>query len=1370
MTEIIGASGFGGKSSGASRTPTTQADTLQSKAYARVLDLLSEGEIGGLVNGNASIFLNDTALSNEDGTDNYTGFTVQSRTGTQDQPYIPGFSSVEVEEVVNLPIEAANSDPGTWSREYKLTTFTRPAPATSNADHIQIAWTGHGLTTGDSIYCDFKDYAKPHDASYTVTVVDANNFYVTRKDGTFKKTTGQVYAIRPRLKITATGTWTAGALIFVRFMQESSDTKRTYSSLYTGAGTYDSAYTILASPAPTGTTFYIDWVDTPMVMGWGVNPSSKWSPAIDGGSVRLTNSTYTKSGSTITINRNSHGFTSGMSLQMFFVSGSLKNVKEIFTVVTATTNSFTVTRTAGANTGTGTYYVEVPTSTVSITRTVTDTDVDRFRLTISVPALQAITSTGDIIGSSFRYAIDAQLNGGGYQQIRTQQIKGKSSGGYSFAREITFKNIPGWNSSVVANNFPIDIRLRRVNEDSDTPKTANAFSWQSYTTIIDAKLRYPNSALVGIEIDSEQFNAIPKRTYEIKGIKVRIPSNATVDSDTGRITYAGTWDGQFDAATWCSDPAWILWDVLTSQRYGFGEQILTEAEKASFNGNASRLDKWSFYAASQYANELVSTGLSSPNPTQEARFSCNVSIQNSEEAFTLINNLLSVFRSQGYWAGGGVTLAQDRPQDASFLFGPANVAGGTFTYQGSDLRTRPTVAVVRYLDLDTRNTATEVVEDSALIAKYGIVKEEIEAFACTSQSQAARVGRWLIYSTQYETETVTFSVAVESGVVLRPGMIINIADPVRSGARMSGRITSATTTAVVIDVDRTISAGDSLSVILPNGLIETRVVSTYSSGTRTVTVSSAFSVAPQANAIWLLTSSSIAPTSWRVVGVAENSAEGTFEVSALSHNSGKYAYVESGKALQIKKISILGAAPSSPKSLSYAEALYADNQKVFTQVSVSWQPVANAVTYQFRYRVGNGNWVNLPESASTQQDIFNAPTGNYDIEVTAVNSIGKKSKPGSLSFLIAGKTAPPADITLLEISQIDPKTAELSWQASTDLDVLIGGKIIVRHTTDTTTPQWQDSNDIIPAVAGNARKARVPLLAGTYLVKAEDSSGNRSVNATSINVTLPKPLSPLIVITYNEDTTSPPFQGNLTNMLYSADQDALILDQGVFIDALATDGDFDALASIDSVGDIVPEGQYEFGSTLDLGAVYDADMRARFVTSAFLPGDQWDDKMDPIDTWSDIDGDDLDKVNATLYVRSTDDDPTIDDPVYTEWQPLINGIRQGRGFQFKVIATSTDVTQNIAISELGATVELAKRQEIGNNIASGAAAYAVTFTNAFYATPSIGISAQDMATGDYYALSSITRTGFTITFKNSAGTNVSRTFDYTAVGYGKQLP
>ena len=358
----------------------------------------------------------------------------------------------------------------------------------------------------------------------------------------------------------------------------------------------------------------------------------------------------------------------------------------------------------------------------------------------------------------------------------------------------------------------------------------------------------------------------------------------------------------------------------------------------------------------------------------------------------------------------------------------------------------------------------------------------------------------------------------------------------------------------------------------------------------------------------------------------------------------------------------------------------------------------------------------------------------------------------------------------LEISPIDDKTAELSWPLHPDLDVLIGGKIIIRHTPKTTNVEWQDCNDIIPAVPGNATKAVVPLISGTYAAKAEDDTGNRSLNPTFVSVTLPEPLSPFTVVTFNEDTTTPPFEGNLTNMLYSVDQDALILDQGISIDDLATDGDFDALPSIDGVGDIVPEGEYEFGSELDLSGNYAVDLQARFLTRAFLPGDLWDDKLDLIDEWSDIDGSTLDKVNATLYVRSTQEDPTGADPTYTEWEPFINGTKQGWGFQFKVVATSTDVTQNILIDELGASVYLAKRQEIGNNLATGAGAYTVTFANAFYATPSLGISAQDLLTGDYYVLSGITRTGFTITFRNSGGSAISRTFDYVAVGHGKQLP
>jgi len=1033
--QIIGAGGgFGGtKTSGSAGgsvpAPTVKKDTIQTKSFARILDLISEGEIEGLVdNSNKSIFLNDTQLVTDAGS-NFLGVTAKVKRGTQDQKedtnsgLIDGFPSVERQISVGQNIEAVNNTTGYWYREWKEI----PAGEFSVVSTyiMEIDWVNHGLVAGDQVFINFNKKNSPWDNLYTVIASGltddvfrvqiapkTSGYPLTPAQATAKKVENpkgeKIYVMRNRLRIEATNSFTGVGIetAYIRFLQPSLDTERKSSTLYTATGTYNSEYTVLNDPLPTPTEFYIKWTDKPGKLS---------KAAVDGGWIRISTGTYTKSGSTITVTRTGHGYLAGMKVELSFVTGTLQKVKETFTVATALTNSFTVTRAAGANTGSGKYYVDVPVVSGGIVKTVTDSEVDRIRLTMSCPALQQTSSKGNLIGSSFRYAIDAQLNGGAYQQVTDKLVKGKSSGGFQFAKEFTLKNLTGWNSTTISNNFPINFRLRRINEDSESPKVVNAFSWLSYTEIIDAKTIYPNSALIGLEIDAQQFNSIPTRTYLIKGIKIRVPSNVAdkIDSETGRIKYEDAttvWDGTFTSGKWCSDPAWILWDILTSRRYGFGEQILTKAEQELFDGNASRLDKWSFYAASQYANELVTTGLAAPNPSQEARFSCNVSIQSSEQAFDLVNKILGVFRSQAFWSGGSVTLAQDRPQDSSYVFGAANVIGGNFTYQGSDVRTRPTVIAVRYLDMDTRDTAVEIVEDAALIAKYGIQREEIEAFACTSQSQAARVGRWLLYSNQYETETITFSIAIESGVVLRPGMIIDVNDPTRAGSRMSGRVSSATTTTVVIDQDRAISAGNTLSVVLPTGLLETRTVSSYDSGTRTITLSSAFSQAPQANTVWLLTSSALSPTSWRVLSINENSEDGTFGVTALSYNGSKFAYIESGAPLQIKKISVLNAIPDTPKSISYKEALYANNNKVFVQVSVSWEPVENAVEYQFRFRVDDDNWVNMPNTSSTQQDIFTAETGNYEVEVTAVSVAGKKSIPGSTTFTVVGKTAPPADI------------------------------------------------------------------------------------------------------------------------------------------------------------------------------------------------------------------------------------------------------------------------------------------------------------------------------------------------------------------------
>jgi len=296
----------------------------------------------------------------------------------------------------------------------------------------------------------------------------------------------------------------------------------------------------------------------------------------------------------------------------------------------------------------------------------------------------------------------------------------------------------------------------------------------------------------------------------------------------------------------------------------------------------------------------------------------------------------------------------------------------------------------------------------------------------------------------------------------------------------------------------------------------------------------------------------------------------------------------------------------------------------------------------------------------------------------------------------------------------------------------------------------------------------VPLLEGTYLAKFEDDTGNRSTTPTLVLADLPTPQPRLLVQTYAEDTEVPPFNGNYSDMAYQSELGGLTLVSGTLVDAMATDGDWDALPSIDGIGGVVSSGAYEFGSSYDMGAVFDVNLQRRLATSPYIANSYWDDRLGLVDDWPAIDETDIDRADARVYVRSTADDPA-GTPTWSEWREFANAIVRGRGFQFKMEATTTNPDLNLIVSELGAVMELQQRTEQSAVLTSGAGAYVVTFTNAFYQTPAIGITAMNMSTGDYYAITATTRQGFTVTFRNSAGTAVSRQFTYSAVGYGKEV-
>ena len=560
-----------------------------------------------------------------------------------------------------------------------------------------------------------------------------------------------------------------------------------------------------------------------------------------------------------------------------------------------------------------------------VTRSVTDTDVDRIQVTLTFPALQKLTDKGDVVGSEVHYNIRVAYSGGGYTTVVDQVLKGRT--GDAYQRSHTF-NITG--------AFPVDIQVVRISDDSTDPKAQNSFTWSSFTEITDAKLRYPNSALVALQLNAKDFSRVPLRSYHVRGLRIRIPSNATVNIENGSLSYTGIWDGTFQAATWCSDPAWCLWDLLRSCRYGF-------------NIPARDLDKFSFYQASVYCNEYVDNGLGGTEP----RFSCNVSIQTSVDAYKLINDMCSVFRAMPYWSAGSLLISQDRPTDPLYVFNQTNISDEGFQYTGSSLKTRHTVAVVGYLDIETQELAYESIEDTEAIAKFGVITADVTAFACTSRSQAYRLGEWLLYTENYENETLTFKTSLEAGVAVRPGMVIAVSDPLRSGVRRGGRITAAGSNYVVIDeqaaTDLPTSGSPTIIVALEDGTVATKTVSGVSGAK--VTISGTFTSTPLIGGAFIYNNNSMQSSTWRVLGVQEQNGT-EYSITALSYNPSKYDYIERGRSLVRKAYLPLNIeTPAPPKNANTTVAAYEQDGQLQNKVLLDWQGDPEATEYEVRYRL-----------------------------------------------------------------------------------------------------------------------------------------------------------------------------------------------------------------------------------------------------------------------------------------------------------------------------------------------------------------------------------------------------------------------------------
>ena len=1007
------------------------------------------------------------------------------------------------------------------------------------------------------------------------------------------------------------------------------------------------------------------------------------------------------------------------------------------------------------------------TKPVPIIESITDDEVDAVRVTVSIPSLQKIDNeTGDTLGTKVKLKIFAQYASGGFgDALITDTISGRTADLYQKDYLITL-NRPNATDNV-------DIKVERVTKDSNDALLTNAFSWSSMTEIKYAKLRYPNSALVALRVDAEQFSSIPTRKYLVKGVKVKIPAGVTVDSDTGRIIYPENfvWNGTFAAATWTACPAFILYDLLTNTRYGFGNFIDT-----------AQLDKYAFFAASKYSNALVDDGFGG----QEARFSCNTTIQTAEEAFKLINDLLSVMRCQGFWAAGSLTIEQDAPRDAAYLFTNANVTEEGFNYSGSSLKTRPTVVVVSYLDIDLQETAYEVVEDHDGIAKYGVVRKEFSAFACTSRGQAARIGKWILYSEKFEKEVVSFTSSLDAGQTVRPGMIIQIADPVISGARKGGRIKSATSNTITVDdtanTDLTFADGSFLYVILPDGTVDGEVadeklrVIDITNGV--ITVDRDFYAVPNVNSIWVLETlgtgaTDIQPTTWRVLSIEEQ--EGLlYTISAVAYNASKYAFVEDGEALQTRDTTNLNIIPEPPEDVEVLatippggtvptkEVQFVFNGKVAIKITWHWRVPDGQTTKKFRvrFRHEDDNFTEVIVQGTTF-DILDAKAGNYQVQISCISSSNILfSKPALANYTVQGLGAAPNDIRNLSLTPTTETLAILSWKKVDELDVQLGGRIIIRHDPRAlASAEWNASNRIVDGVSGASTQKQVPLLAGTYFLKAEDFQGNRSVNETAFEVALPQPDSRHVVKTYAEHNLSTPFNGTKTNCSVVSGNLDLVPDPYVALGYAE-----DLYFAVDGAA------EYQFQDTFDLGGTFDFIVRRSIVSfPTETTGVLFDARSGLFDDATGLfDGTTSDVVNVVTYVRTaTVASPSESD--YSPWAEFVAAVVQGRHVQIKAELETTDELTNVSVDQLGATLELARRTESSTET-TNAAATSYTFDNAFYATPTVTITPHDLDQNQHFDLTNISTTGFTIEFIHGGNaSSVAKQFSYTATGFGRAL-
>lgn len=643
---------------------------------------------------------------------------------------------------------------------------------------------------------------------------------------------------------------------------------------------------------------------------------------------------------------------------------------------------------------------------VPIQASISNTAANAVVMTASVGQLYSVnTSTGDVHGSTVEVVFE-YLPSGSFTWIPAVDmvITGKTRSKYERSARFDLTGAGPWL-----------VRCRRITPDSTSSALVNNTYLDAVTTVVDQRLRYPNSALVGLNIDARQFSSVPARSYLIDGMIIRVPNNY----DPDLRTYSGTWNGGFKLA-YSNNPAWCFYDLVTSTRYGLGNYL-----------QDATIDKTALYQIGQYCDESVPDGFGG----QEPRFTCNMVINTAKEAYQCIQDMLSIFRGMSYWSSGNILITQDAPRTPNQTFTRANVVGGKFTYQGTALKDRHSVALVRWNDpAQQYQQNTEYVENAAALARFGVRVTEIMAVGCTSRGQAHRLGQWALISELSDTDQLTFTAGME-GATLTPGSIIYVADPTRSEKRIGGRIMNGDTNTITLDAPVVLDPGQSYSIIYYDGngnQFTAPVLNTVNTTSALQFVSPVANI-PQAPFLWILTSSNLVPQTFRVLNVKE-SAQNQFDVMAVTYNASKYSAIDFNTKLQLPPIGYgdaLGA--SIPTSWSLTETTFlAAPGTIGSKIIMSWS--GNTTHFLIQWRVNAGIWMS-DTTRTPGYEIDGVTKGDvYDFKVYGIASDGSLSASLDETYTIGGISAPPGACTSFT-ANADLRAANLNWSAPTNLDL-----------------------------------------------------------------------------------------------------------------------------------------------------------------------------------------------------------------------------------------------------------------------------------------------------------------------------------------------